>query len=333
MKYVFYKILFLCTAVFLPFHFALALTITPVRMEASGDPGQMLTGELELYNELSEAKTFYSSADNFEAREESGAPFFLGEKKGLAVWIKTEEKVSLEPLERKTIPYSITIPPDATPGGHFAAILWGTAPPSEGTKDQVAIGGRLGMLIMLKVSGAVMESGGLLEFGPKEKLVLFDSLPIAFTYRFNNTGGDRINLKGDVIIKNIFGFISAVLPANPNANNVLPGSARKFEVLWGEEAASEGKTSWFEKFTETLKKQWSHFAFGRYKAELSLIYGAANISAGANAYVFVFPWQLLSVLLLVLLVVLLLLRAIVKKYNRWIVQTAMRQLKRRSRKK
>ena len=37
------------------------LTVSPVKLEISGDPGQTLIEEIELLNEQSETKIFYSS--------------------------------------------------------------------------------------------------------------------------------------------------------------------------------------------------------------------------------------------------------------------------------
>ena len=50
---------------------ASALTITPVRFEISGNPGDTLRGELLLINENETAETFYSTFSNFEAQGES----------------------------------------------------------------------------------------------------------------------------------------------------------------------------------------------------------------------------------------------------------------------
>src|SRR3989338_6951374 len=141
-----------------------ALTISPVRMEISGDPGQTLQGELELLNEQKESKTFYSSTQNFEARGESGAPYFLPDTaKGLASWIRVQESVTLKPDEQKTIPFSVEIPRNTEPAGYFAAIFWGTSPPQTQGGGEVTVGGKLGVLILLSVSGETQEGGGILE--------------------------------------------------------------------------------------------------------------------------------------------------------------------------
>lgn len=316
-------ILFLGVAVMAPFQ-ARALTISPVKMEISGDPGQTLQGELVLFNEQNETKTFYSSIENFEARGEAGAPFFLPEKVGLATWIKTEEQVALEPKEEKTVPYSIVIPQNTEPGGYFAAILWGTTPSLVNEGGQVTVGGRLGALILLKVSGAVEEGGGLLDFGAQQKF--FSSLPVTFAYRFNNTGGDRVVPKGEIAIKNLFGFTSATLPANEKEGSVLPKSTRQFEVIWASaETPKDG-------FWSAVKAQWSEFRFGWYTAKVNLVAGTANQILTDKYNFFIIPWQLLLIILAILAIIGFLGTVGLKKWDHWIIAKATQQEKKQQKK-
>ena len=319
-------ILFLGGVALLPFQ-AQALTISPVKMEISGDPGQTLQGELKLFNEQDETKIFYSSVENFEARGETGAPFFLQSREGLATWIKTQEQVTLKPKEEKTIPFSIQIPKIAEPGGYFAAILWGQTPPQAKAGGQVVVGGRLGVLILLKVSGAVKEGGGLLEFSAKDKF--FSSLPINFSYRFNNTGGDRVVPQGEITIKNLFGLTSATLSANEKRGSVLPNSARKFEVRWEgkyqaarDEQQDEGLGSASILFG-VAGRQWSDFHFGWYTAKMNLAWGATSQTATAAYSFFIIPWQLLLIIIAILAIIGFLGIWGLKKWDHWIIAKAM----------
>lgn len=301
-----------------------ALTISPVKLELAGDPGQVIQGDITLFNEENTTETLYSSFSNFEARGESGTPFFLPEKVGLATWFKTQDEIVLKPKQEKTVPFTIRIPKDAEPGGHFAAILWGTTPVKSSQGGQVAVGGRLGVLVFLKVSGEVKEGGGLLDFASKDSQKVFTSLPISFTYRFNNSGGDRVVPEGEIKITNLFGFTATVLPANKNAGSVLPGSARKFETVWVPETiSSEDLTN--TGFWTTVKSEWNDFHFGWYTAKMTFLWGATKQSATMTYGFFILPWQLLLVILLLLVVVVLLGTWLLRKYNRWIIAQAMKR--------
>ncbi len=297
---------------------AFALTISPTKIEIAGDPGQTVIGEIELFNEQSETKTFFTSYENFEPRGETGSPYFVGGGSGLATWITTAESYVVVPGDRVVVPYTITIPADAVPGGYFSAIFFGSQPPSTGESGgEVAIGGKVGSLVLLRVNGEVAESGGLLDFMAGDRQFLFTAVPVPFSYRLNNTGGDRIVPRGEVVISNLFGGNTATLSANPNEGSVLPNSTRRFDVLWGE-APAIPPTSFFEH----AAYQFAHFHVGLYTAKTALVWGATEQTATAKVRILLFPWHLLTVLSVGLVGLLL----ILKMYNRFIIARARQGL-------
>ena len=307
---------------------AFALTVSPARVEITGDPGATLQGEIELFNEQEGTRTFFTSFENFEPSGDSGAPHFIGAKDGLATWIQSDSKVILESGKRSVVPFSITIPQNAEPGGHFAAIFFGSQEPGATGGGQVSVGGKIGVLVLLRVSGDVAEGGGLLEFIAKDKQRFFSALPVTFTYRLNNTGGDRVVPLGEIKIKNTLRMNSATLLANKNEGSALPGSARKFEVTWGEISqptnTTEQKTE-SPGFFEMAGKQWSDFHFGWYTANLNLTWGATNQTANASYSFFVIPWQLLLIILIIAVIIGFLGKIGLKKYNRRIIAQAQQQ--------
>ncbi len=291
-----------------------ALTVSPAKMEMTVDPGKTFIGQMEVFNEQDADKTFYSSYENFEANGESGAPSFIGGKKDLATWINTEQSITLKPGERKVIPFTIVVPQDAKPGGYFSAIFWGSQPPAGATGSQVSVGGKIGVLVLLRVSGAIEEKGGLLGFTGGNRF--YSSIPVSFTYRFNNTGGDRVVPKGEIKIKNFFFINSATLLANRSDGSVLPNSTRKFDAVWGDTPANP-KAGFFD----TAMSQLKDFHFGWYRANLGISWGATNQTANTSFTFFVIPWQLLIIVFVVLLV----LRYGLKWYNKRLVAQMMKK--------
>jgi hypothetical protein len=298
-----------------------ALTLSPVREEVSGDPGQTISGEVTLFNEQKEKKTFYSSFENFEAQGENGSPNFIPGKVGLATWIKTQEKIELGPEERKSIPFTINIPSSAESGGYFAAIFWSTNPEASSTdagKQQLGLGAKVGTLVMLKVNGKVKETSGILEFSPTAKKKVFESLPIEFSLRLQNSGGDRIMPQGEIKIKNFFGFTVATIPVNQSRGNILPNSARKFTATWaGKQSDKADKNNLFG----DAGKEWRNLRFGYYKAQLNLQYGSSGQLKAKYGF-FLFPWQLMIITIMILVVLGVVAFFGIKKYNKWIVSKA-----------
>ncbi len=300
-----------------------AMTVSPVRLEMSGDPGTEVSGYFKVINEESEAKTLYTSFENFEAMGETGSPSFRAGTDGLATWINAPAQVTVEPGETKNIDFSIEIPAGTEPGGYFAAIFLGTTPPSE-NPNELSIGARIGTLVLFRVNGYIDESASLLEFDTAEGRRLFSSLPVGFYYRFQNGGGDRIMPRGDLVIRNVFGSETAVINANPVQGNILPRSIRRFEISWskGEQQPTAVEKTEGKGFFEMAGYQWSNFAFGRYTADMALAYGSANEQVNGTVSFFVIPWQLLIVIVFGLAIILFILLYGIKRYNRFIIQRA-----------
>ena len=304
-----------------------ALTVSPVKIEVVGSPGETVKSKILLENEHMGAKTFYSSFESFEATGETGVPTFVPAEQGLATWIETAPQITLEPGEQKEVPLTIKIPEDADPGGHFAVIFLGTSSPESKEGGAVSVASKVGILVLLKVTGEIEEGGGVLEFGAEDKQKFFNSLPVNFMFRFQNSGSDRVKPAGEITIKNIFGKTLVVLPANETEGNVLPQSIRKFKVEWNpNETEIINKTETTEKksFLEELKNEKENFAFGKYTAELDLEYGEEK--AQASFSFFVIPWRILTLALLILIVVILIVIKGVKKYNQRMIAKAVKVL-------
>ena len=267
-----------------------ALTVSPAKIEVSGDPGSSLTGTIKLFNESNRAQTFYTSFENFEPSDDTGAPRFIGAEDGLATWLTTTPSISLNPQERVEVPFTINIPENIDPGGYFSAIFFGTQPPApEG--GVIAIGGRIGVLTLLRVNGDISEEAGVLDYGTRESRRFYSLPPVDFEYRFSNNGGDRVIPRGDIEVKNTFGKVRSVIDANPTEGNVLPSSARRFYVTWGAEISSS------QNFFQTASAQLRNFHFGYYTATMNLGWGFTNQVSDSSVSFFMIPWQLLIIII------------------------------------
>lgn len=295
---------------------AQALTISPARAELTADPGETISDSFVLINEQNSDQTFYTSVENFDSQGESGTPNFTASKDGFPSWVKVEETVVVKKGEKIKVPYSITVPNDADAGGHFAAIFLSTVPPSTGD-GQVSVGAKVGMLVLLKVTGNVEEKGGLLSFLLKEEKTFLTNLPLTFVYRFKNDGNDRVQPIGNIVVKNIFGVESAQLDANKASGNVLPGSVRRFEIRYGDDDAPDVSKPFFDH----VKFQMNHFAFGVYFADINLTFGNSSKATSSLTY-FVLPWQLMIVAGFILGFIIILFTLMLKHYNKWVIKQA-----------
>lgn len=311
---------------------ALALTITPIRYEISGNPGETLTEKMTLVNETKKAQVFYASFANFEAQGDTGSPTFVDPKDDLGTWITTSEaSVNLPAGTQKEIEFKIKIPKDAEPGGHFAAIFWGTSP-GGAAPGQVSIGTKTGLLILLSVNGDIRESAGLVDFQLHNNDHFYKMLPVGFQYRFSNQGGDRVKPTGSVVIRSIFGWVAKKVNANPFDGNVLPGTTRKFNPEWSkrdsvvtkEQELTRGEQYSFKK---AVSDEWHNFALGIFQAKVVAKFGVTDQVAKSKAvYFVVFPWELLLVIIIIGIPVFFILRGLLRRYNRGVIRRAQKQL-------
>ena len=314
-----------------------ALTV-PTKLEIEGGPGQTLYHELEIYNEGDREVTYYISAQNFEARGETGSPYFLKDTStGLASWIISAESVVVGPKERIKFPYQIKIPQEAKGGGYFASIFFGTTPPISEDNGEVSLGSKTGTLIFLNISGDALEKAGVTEFKTKGGNI-FSYLPITMYYRFSNDGGRKLIPVGAIDIKCLFGKTVATLDANSSKGNVLPNSVRRFELVWNklnqnnviEKGNIEnneliaGNQDFKVGFFKAVKMQMDNFAIGKYTASLNLKYGDNKTSS--NQIVFwVIPWQILTLIIGLLILLIIIIKTTMKKYNKRLVEKVKKE--------
>lgn len=300
-----------------------ALTLTPTRFEINGNPGDTLREEMLLINEDDTPQSFYPTYANFEAQGESGSPAFVEPKDGLGTWMRAEfGSVYLAPHQQKIVPFTISIPKDAEPGGHFAVIFWGN---SSGSGTGVSVGAKTGILVLLSVNGEVREEAGLLDFKIAGGKFFHSTLPVSFEYRFKNDGGDRIKPVGKITVRDTIFFPTEHLDANPGVGNILPASTRKFTVDWiNYERPMDyvTPTNFVKKFGSDVYYQWRNFAVGLYSANLNVAYGLSGQHVKKTLFFFVFPWQLVLVLIVVFIIVFWGGKKLIRRYNKWIIKRA-----------
>lgn len=304
-------------------HKAQALTITPIRIEVNGDPGKTLSAKITLINEKDTPETLYSSYANFEAQGETGEPSFVNPKEGLGTWITAEPSIVIAPKEQKEVTFKITIPANAEPGGYFGALFWGnTAPPKDG-ENAVNIGYKTAELILLTVNGEIKQGGAILQYGTKNNQKFYTALPVSFMYRFQNTGNDRVKPNGTITLRNFLGIKVATIPANKVDGNVLPKGVRKFESAWQKGTLSDSPdVSAPRNFFDNVGYEWNNFAFGYFSSNLNIEFGADKQSATAKTGFWVFPWQLLIVIIILIFIAWFIIKTALHRYNHWIITQA-----------
>ncbi len=292
-----------------------AITVSPPIIEIEAVRGDVISQILKVRNENTSAVTYYLSAERFIAGGEEGQPQFIGEDIGLSTWLNFPvDSVTIPGGETVEIPFTIAIPNFAGPGGHYAAIFLSTLPPdSVAGGSQVSIAQKIGTLVLVRIAGDIKEGSSVAEF--EAVADTFDSLPVDFNLRIENTGNVHVKPMGTILLKNMFGSVAGQVAVNETGGNVLPDQIRKFTPSWVKNPNAVGASSFWGKYRE----QRENYAFGKYNADLTLAYGTAGKVLTGDASFWVIPWNIIIVNLIILVILVVILYYLVKKYNAWLL--------------
>lgn len=261
-----------------------SIGISPLTFELTGNPGDVIENYLKVYNPSdNDTITVKIEVEDIAPTGEQG---FVRveppetETYSLARWIKTEpNELVLQPREEKAVKFTITIPDNAEPGGHYGTVLAGTKGVAGPGLTGATIVKRIGSLVLLTIPGEMKESLAIEGFSAP---VYSEYGPINFTAKFENSGTVHAKPSALVTITDFWGRKVAELKLIQG--NVLPGAVRKFEVSWDKK-----------------------FLFGgRYVATLSGNYGTGNRPLSPSVITFwAFPWKVgLGMLLIFILLIL-----------------------------
>lgn len=133
--------------------------VTPLRTLAAHEPGNTSSAKLKLTNETDKQLTIELTAENFNVvGEQYDYNFSVNDS---AQWVRfVDPKIILEPGEKKEVSYSLAVPPDATPGGYYIALIATNLEP-ENTNDINEVT-RVASLVYLEVVGDIARKGQLL---------------------------------------------------------------------------------------------------------------------------------------------------------------------------
>ncbi len=221
-------------SLFTPGHFASAdvsISLYPVSFRIQADPGTTWNGTITVTNPNSSQLGVQPEKENLGGGAE-GSIQLLGadaNSYGLASWIKINANPSLlQPGEKKDFPFSIHVPSNATPGGHYAAVLFRAIPPEQAggaAANGVGVSGRVGSVVLLEVSGDVKRSATLETVDAPQFL---SHGPFTVTLKIGNTGNSYFNPGGAVTFQNL--LWKQDVSWDPRV--VFPGFDRTFTATW-----------------------------------------------------------------------------------------------------
>lgn len=255
-----------------------AISISPLTFDLSANTGDTLIDELIVRNSGKETVNISVESQDFVASGEEG-DIALSEEKttySLSSWIKIDNGTfQLTGRQQKKVKFSINIPSNAEPGGHYASVYAYLRPSTEADTGAY-IGQKIGSLVLLKVAGAVKEEATIDTF--KTVKSWYEKGPVEFDVRIKNTGNVHIKPKGMIAVTNIWGNKVVDIPVDQK--NVLPGSTRHMSAIW-----------------QDIPK------FGKYTATLLSYYGEDNKQITEATTFWIIPWKAIIIWSVIIIII------------------------------
>jgi len=266
--------LFLATVFLLSSQVARAdqtITAIPPRVDLKADPGQTITADVKIRNDSAAYQIFTIAIDDFIVSDNIGTPIPItsntGNRWSLKNWITSPTEIPVDAHGTQVVRLTFKVPLAALPGGHYAMITYQPHPEvKKGDLKQTAnlIGQRVGTLLYLTVNGPVNQKAEIVEFSTEN---FNEQGPVVFNGIISSLSDIHISPKGSITIFGPLNNYVAEIPVE--VGNIFPEVKREFSVSWNQ--------------------RWG---YGRYRADLNLLYGTNGDQLVASIYFWLFPIRL-----------------------------------------
>lgn len=296
-----------------------ALEIAPPLITLTANPGQVIKTTIQLRDITKTNLEVTNEIDDFVAAGEDGTPKIItGDDSNnpfqLKQWIAALPAFTLTPNQIQKLPVTISIPKNASPGGHYGVIRFTGIPPQlKGTG--VSLSASIGSLVLLTVNGNLKHQLSVTDFAVTQNNKvgkLFQSTPLGFNVKLKDTGNIQEEPEGTILVSDMFGKSVAGANINVPPRNVLPDSTRLFTSALDHSNLGNRKL------------------FGLYHAKLTVRYGQgyAQITTAETTF-WVIPYKLVAVIIILLILAFFTIRYMLKQYKKKIIKqtTAQRSTK------
>ena len=210
------------------------ITASPAITRYSLEPGGTVSGKVQITNQGVRPFDFTVSAQDFKIKNEDYEQSYRlpQNSNDTASWFKvTATKYHLGVGQQVDVPYTISVPKNASPGGHYAVLFAKTDQPEE-RPGTIVSAKQVGSLFLLTVNGDLQKAGRIIDFksafaqrSPKYEAAL----------RMENTGNVHYDAEIRLTLTDVLGNIKF---DQQMKNAVLPQTTRKFKFEWNDAPAA-----------------------------------------------------------------------------------------------
>ena len=249
-----------------------SILLSPTSKRYEIEAGSSKTDSFKVINNGSTKFSFTVYARPYSVSGEDYKPDFENDAKNADAykWIQYDKTLyDIEPGSSVDVTYTVRVPKNATPGGHYGVLFAETQPNGDVEGTAIAQKKRVGSILYATVKGNVTTAGKYL--GADLPFLQFKA-PLKIRQKVQNTGNTDFLVQSKVEVSDVFGTRKFI---NQKEVPVLPSTTRSIENDWANPA-------------------W----IGLYKVEQSATF--LDNSKSSSGYVLLIPvWVYLLVVLLI----------------------------------
>ncbi len=208
-----------------------SITLSPTNRKYTIDAGKTINDKMTIVNDGATAYDFTVYARPYSVKDNRyDQPNFTDSTPtaDLYKWVRTaQSKYRLEPNASVEVDFSITVPQNAAPGGHYGAIFAEVQPSEQGQSgNQVLRKKRVGMIIYATVNGDVKLAGEAVGSD-----IPFWQLqpPLRTSVQARNDGNTHFADEVKLTVRDVFGNIKYRAVGE---YQVLPNTTRTIAMEW-----------------------------------------------------------------------------------------------------
>lgn len=206
-----------------------SITLSPTSKQYQFDPGTTKDDKFTIINDGETDYEFKVFAQPYSVNGEEYEPdfFTVRENTDLEKWVKFPKSTYfLRAGQSVEVPYSVVVPADAIPGGHYGAIFAETQPSQRSNGTSIQRKSRVGSLVYATVNGK-FETGGSFE-GIRTTPLQFKP-PIRSEVVLRNTGDTDFGVTTVFAVDDILGNRKL---SETKEYRVLPKTKRAVQLQW-----------------------------------------------------------------------------------------------------
>ncbi|WP_204042026.1 WxL protein peptidoglycan domain-containing protein [Acrocarpospora phusangensis] len=200
-------------------------------IELALDPGQSVTEHLAVRNFSDGAAVFTLKAADGYLTDKGRFNMLQSDRASVdgGTWITVQNEVAVGPKETKVVPFTISVPEDATPGDHPAGI----AASVTSTRGTVAVESRVGFRVVMRAKGVMKASVAVdgLTATYEQPWNPFSSGTVVVRYTATNKGNVGVTGAGQVTVSGLGGL--AEQGGRADVEEIYPGGDREIEARIG----------------------------------------------------------------------------------------------------